>query len=339
MPLNMFFVHTPLNIFTVEQMLQNLDEFNHADNMLLLESLNDIDYNPHLWTAVYHLDYVGGCVMGQSNRVKAENNLDSINKIIRDKNNIRIFLSDIQWVMNNRIFFDKRIRAKTTYNLYVDGIPSYIGFEISFEQAVRNLVKYCLGHLGFGVKYHPYSGRAFGEDRSEIIGVYGFNSDLIPCEPGKKRHIPTPGFSRRTLSGNSCLFLDQPYQRYFETAQWEAIQQKTLSYLLSLNGGSLHYKNHHFGRKQDEEYYSRHGFMIVHDQRCIEQFFGDLGCNIAISYSSSALLNLKLLYGDNVRCISLIKLIDKIPRSTERQLNRQIIDLYEKVGVDVVRDI
>jgi hypothetical protein len=333
---NIFIIHTPFQLFVTEHMVAHLEEFKQSENILLIELPERIDTCDILWSSIYFLENTGGSVIVKGNYLKSERNMSLIYDLIAG-DNVQIFLSDIQWPMNNRVFYDNYVKSKAVFNLFIDGVASYLGLRINYKLFCRNMVKNILGNLGLGVQYHFFRGNELGEDHPRISGVYGFCSDLLACAPHKRRNIPVVT-SKQEIFADGCIFLDQPYWKFIGDKKWGNIRTKTLDFLLSLGYDNLYYKNHPMGRKADEDFYHQKGVKIVDDVRCIEQIFTERGFQTVVSYNSSALFNLKISFGDNIRCISIMH--ETMAKSYTLQSGADITikKLFLNAGVEVLDD-
>ncbi len=84
------------------------------------------------------------------------------------------------------------------------------------------------------------------------------------------------------------------------------------------------------------EYYQKQGFTLVDDKRCVEEYVMDNNHGTVVSYNSSALFNLKCIYGDNIRCISLwsdlVSSYDRVDKGASKRLNQ----LFRTLGVEII---
>ena len=333
---NIFIVHSPFQLFVAERIVATNESFFGAENIVLLEIEQDISCSVDLWSKIHYLQYVGGSVLGRNSRKKSDKNTELLRRLIEGSNTVRILVSDIAWPQNNRVFFDKEISSKVKFSLIIDGIASYISPEVSLTNYFRGWLKGIIGATGFGVKYRPYTGKLMGEERAEIDKVFGFSAYALSCPEGKKIDIPIYDVSNHIQLNNRCLLLGQPFWRFMDDLEWEKIQSETLEFIMSIECDEVLYKAHHHDREVDSLFYQKKGISLLEDNRCIERIFADNYFSTVISYNSSALFNLKCMYGHNIRCISLSGYKLGIKTDLEKKAVSRMLKLLDEVGVELV---
>jgi hypothetical protein len=333
---NIFVVHTTFQIYVSEIMVGTLGEFVNCKNVLLLEFKQRFEHiNLKMWSEVLYIENVGNSTLGHDRYVMCENNVGLVRNLIVKNPKTKLFLSDISWPMNNRLFFDKHIKRKVTFCLISDGVGTYLLPKITRILFARGMVKQLNGLLRGGVRYRNYLGSQFGVDRKKIKYIYAPNAALIDCDLAKKKEILTTSLNRPYFDQSKCIFLESNGWFFVNEKEWSLIRTKTVSFLKSL-GAEIYYKNHHFGRKEEESYYYNQGFNIIESDRCAEQIIAEEGFGIAVSYMSSTLFNLKSLYEDSIRCIALS---EKTLSSNQDYNENKFVELYElyrKVNAEVV---
>jgi len=292
-----------------------------------------------IWNDIIFLDYVGESVLGRDKYSKCEKNYDLIASLIISFDSVNLFLSDIAWPMNNRLFFDSVLQKKVQYNLISDGLGLYALPKITFTLFYRGWLKSIVGRLNMGVKYRNYSGAVFGLDRNEIRKVYTPCTKLLNCPSHKKVDVYLGSFSRETVfDKQKCVFLDQPLWNVIDAENWEIIRSKAINVIKSLGINNIVYKNHYRSRIEEEKFFEEQGFRSIKDKRCIEEIVIEEGYGTVISYRCSALFNLKVTYGDRIRCISLW---NNIVASKYSGYNENVTEkdsnIFDLVGVEKIR--
>lgn len=335
---NIFIVHTPFHVFIAEIIVKNILRRSKYENVILLElSRNYKNINHDLWSKIEFLENVGGSTLGRKRFLMSEKNIETIKHYANKDMETHLFISDIAWPMNNRIFFDKHLRSRVKYCLFSDGLGTYAIRKVTQALFVRGLAKSFNGLLHRGLRYKNYLGNQFGLDRKEIEYIYAPNVKLIECEPSKKKEV-----SFNTIHGavdfnkEKCLFLDQPLWFYIQANDWHAIREMSIKFIRSLNIKKPYYKNHHFGRKEEEIYFESQGFNIINSDKCAEQIVAENDFGIVVSYFSSALFNLKCMYHNKLRCISLFSKTISLANGYNENKSEKIIDLFNDVNVEMV---
>lgn len=335
---NIFIVHTPFHIFIAEIIARNILTESKHKNILLLElnpCNNCIDRT--LWEEIVYLENIGGSTLGRNRLLMSERNIKTINKYVDEGMETHLFISDIAWPMNNRIFFDNNLKSRVSYCLFSDGLGTYALPRVTWSLFARGFAKSISGLLHLGVKYKNYLGNQFGLDRNEVRYIYAPNVKLIKCDPAKMKEVPFEvNHGPVNFNSDKCLFLDQPYWINIPEKNWIAIREKAVNFISSLGVKDIYYKNHHLGRKDDEIYYKNQGFNIINANKCAEQIVSEGEYGIIVSYLSSALFNLKCMYSERLRCISLFSKTVGLANGHNDDTTVKLIDLFNDVNVEII---
>jgi hypothetical protein len=335
---NIFIAHTPFHIFIAEMIVKNIFRRSKYENVIFLELSRDYqNVNCDIWSKIAYLENVGSSTLGRKRYLMSEKNIDII-KLYTDKDmETHLFMSDIAWPMNNRIFFDEHLRCSVKYCLFPDGLGTYASPKVTKALFIRGFAKSVNGLLHRGVGYKNYLGDQMGLDRKEIEYIYAPNAKLIDCDPSKKKEV-----SFDTIHGavkfnkEKCLFLDQPYWFHMQDSNWQKITEMAVKSIKLLGIKELYYKNHHFGRKAEEIYFKSQGFNIINSNKCAEQIVAENDFGIVVSYVSSALFNLKCMYHDKLRCISLFSKEMSLANGYNDNTSGKVIDLFNMVNVEII---
>lgn len=335
--LNIFIVHTPFHVFMAEKIVRDIHAKSKSKNVLLLELSPDYKYvNYELWSEIVFLEKIGGSTLGRASFLKSEKNMEIIRKFVVEDMESCIFISDIAWPMNNRVFFDKHLKKKVKYCLFSDGLGTYALPKVTSALFARGLAKSFNGFLNRGVKYKNYLGNQFGLDRKEIISIYAPNVELIGCETSKRKEISFNAAQEVNFDKSKCIFFDTPSWLEIRENEWHLIRENAVNYLKFLNVEKYYYKNHHMGRKEEEIYFEGHGFNIIHTSKCAEQIIAENDFGIVISYLSSSLFNLKCIYHDKIRCISLFSEIISRANGYNDDSSDKVKSLFQSVDVEII---
>ncbi|NDB69401.1 MAG: hypothetical protein EB015_15625, partial [Methylocystaceae bacterium] len=205
--MNIFILHTPLQLLS-SQLIVKQYELKLTECILCYEGVPPeglIDLN--IWSQKIYIEF-NGSILGSKNSINQTH--DQLSKFAHYPG-VRIFISDIAWPLNNRIFFSKHFR-KCSFIIVSDGIASYTSPGISAKQHIRNLLKCTVGAVGLGSRYTPYSGDMMGMSNRRIEAIYSFRSDLLQ----KLYKTPVFNIDVSITAGNklphTCIFFDQPYR-------------------------------------------------------------------------------------------------------------------------------
>jgi hypothetical protein len=193
------------------------------------------------------------------------------------------------------------------------------------------------GLIKQGVRYKNYKGNQFGIDRKETKYIYAPNVNLVECEASKRIEVPFSSVGERSFDMSKCLFLDAPGLLGLKKCDWHLIRHASIDFLKSLGFKEYYYKNHHMGQVEDDNYHKDKGFNIIKTSKCAEQIVSENDFGVVVSYISSAAFNLKCMYKDKIRCISLFSHTASMANGYNEDKSDKIIELFNKVNVEVVR--
>lgn len=337
--LNIFLTHSPFHIYIAELILKNNLLSPDAMNILLLEyeadNSNIIDHK--LWSDVITLEIVGKSTIGHASYKKCEKNVNTIKNIINDNERTQIFMSDIAWPMNNRIYFDKQMRRLADLCLFSDGLGTYVRPRVTKTLYARGMIKNLNGLIKQGVRYKNYRGNQFGIDRKETKSIYAPYVNLVECEASKRIEVPFNSAVERPFDMSKCLFLDTSGLLGLEKQDWHLLRRDAVDILKSLGFKDYYYKNHHLGQIEDTNYHKLNGFNIIDTSKSAEQIVSENNFGVIVAYFSSALFNIKCMYEDKIRCVSLYSRILSMANGYNEDKTDKIINLFNKVNIDVIK--
>ena len=336
---NIFIAHTPFHVFIAEMIVKNILGRSECENVIFLELSRDHqNVNRDLWSKIDYLENVGNSTLGRKRYLMSEKNIEIIKQYAHKDMETHLFMSDIAWPMNNRIFFDKHLRSSVKYCLFSDGLGTYTSPKVTKVLFIRGLAKSINGLLHRGVRYKNYLGDQIGVDRKKIEYIYAPNVKFVNCKPSKKKEVSFDSTHGEVkFNKEKCLFLDQPFWLHMQDSKWYAITEMATKFIKSLDVKEFYYKNHHFRRKVEEIYFESQGFSMIDSDKCAERIVAENDFGIVVSYHSAALFNLKCMYHDKLRCISLFSKRMSLANGYNDDTSDKIIDLFNKVNVEVVK--
>ena len=333
---NIFIAHTPFHVFIAEKMVRDVSLISECKNILLLEMNSDFEhFDSKLWSEIQFLENLGGTTLGRNRYIMSEKNILTITRLLDCNLITNLYMSDIAWPMNNRIFFDRILKSKVQYSLFSDGLGTYASPKVTLMLFLRGIGKALNGYLSRGVRYTNYLGSQFGLDRNEIRYIYAPKVELIDCEEAKKKEISFDTMKIGNFDKNKCLFLDTPSWLETNPTDWNLICETALTFLKSLGVTELYYKNHYLGRKNEELFFKSHGFKIIETSKCAEQIVAENNFGIAVSYLSSSLFNLKCMYNEKIRCISLFSKTISLANGHNQNTTNELVRLYNDANVEI----
>lgn len=292
----------------VQHMLSSIEHLSDFDNYLVVDMLQEKQtINRELWNQIIFLDPpVGGSVIGARKRCK--DSIKKVGNILKNYDYINLFLSDIQWPLNNALY-GKFIKGECKNNRrrielcnFPDGIVNLYFAYPNFKQKIKNIIKSLFG-LVLSSPYYYFNCDIAGLEISNKI--YSLMPESISEVKDKIVSIPKLRIVSNYNDINSCIFLGQPYHKLMPAKKYISLMEKAASFTKKLDYEKYYYKAHPSeSTKESWNIFKNYGFELINDNRTIEEMFlyNQMGC--IVSFNSSALIHLKLLYGNNLRCIS-----------------------------------
>lgn len=246
------------------------------------------------------------------------------------------YLSDLCWPINNYIY--AKYRGNSKFYLIEDGIGSYLASHWKWRDYVRALGRFGLAKARLGPQFALYFGDRMGGGDGGVEAQYVRAPEFCDatCEVrGVPRSVkPAAGLS---IPDSSVVFLDQPLARYWGIEQHKAALAAFAGAYCG-DGSRVYVKPHHFaldGAAYKELFPAAE---LISEGAPIEDYA--VGRDVVFSsFMSSALFNLKLLYGKKVRCVAFMP--DRALRavgSRRRDIER-IRRKFAQVGVEICDSI
>jgi hypothetical protein len=334
---SLFLVHTPFQVFVAEHMVRTMPGFRDGDRVLALDMpATNARYDPGLWSTVLELPPIKRGVLrrGRSGRLALQALLAALRRYAR----CEVLVSDIAWPLNNAVAATlSRVNGgiDLTLSLFPDGLVTYLGATVTPRLYRRGLLKRLLGRLG-GVPYISYRGNLTGADWMGISAIYTPHPELTPAP--RERLVPIPPFTPPTTAPQprGCVYLGQSVEHILSRQRYERFCLGALACVRGLGYETVMYKPHHFESAVSRHFFEEAGVEILDDPRPIEEVFRERPFECVVSYNTSAFVNLKLVYGDRVRCVSYGNAYLTSLSWEDRPYAARMRDLFTRLGVEIV---
>ncbi len=330
---HIFIIHTAFQEFIAESAALLIKKDTPTDKFILASEIKITKRTSSIWDNTIQLQNITPSSFGKHKTSLYNENLLKLNKAIQTPSQTTFYISDIQWPMNNRLFFDKGIAGEFNFSMIIDGTLAYYNPKKNLYNFARDTLKYVAGVFGKGLPYHPYLGSVMGWERARVSKVYGLNLKLSPIHPEKHINIEEVICKTAQLDKNKSIFLDQPFHNNMTSGDIKSLTTDTLNFFEQKSIKNIHYKAHHFSKEEYKNTFNFDKNKILQTTECIERIIQTYGFGTIISYNSTALFTLKTIYKDNIRCISLR---DKRSRMNINITSAKKIDeLFYNSGVEL----
>lgn len=227
--------------------------------------------------------------------------------------------------------------AKVSVRLIPDGAINIFSSNLSAAKIEKQ--KRWINNIGFkltkGLEYYPYSGDELGADADIVDRIYCFEGVQTGYPTHKLYMINLPIFcDNNKKSGNSVLVIGQNFLQ-LNTASREYVERvsETIYGLVSkISSGQADYAPH--PRSSFNEFGRAEYDYVENDYLCIEEKIAKGGYKHIISCYSSALINSKIMFGDNIITYSIG--LDCFPFKSSSQ-REKLISAYKSLGIELIK--
>ena len=335
-PLNLFLAHSPFQYFVACHMVNSMSEFRVGSNYLVVDPVwPDVRVDKAGWHDVIICDSpVGGSVVGAGRRMRSA--MERILGLFVPPRPARLFLANVQWPLNN-VLRAALVKRKSSIPLEVCNYPEGVGslrlVYPDWHQQLRDRIKSALGLIS-GVRYQPLKEDLMGLETSARI--YSLLPQLLPADLQTKAvPIPPLPISQGEADRQTCIFLGQN-DRLLPERLRRPLAMASAAYCRSLPYTRFMFKSHHYGESDlQREAFSSCGFEMMRDTRPVEQILMDGTAACVVSFNSSALVHLKMMYADRIRCVACFpaRFGQQARLGTERVPS--VTTLFQMAGVEI----
>lgn len=237
-------------------------------------------------------------------------------------------------MLSNYFFFLNN--SKYHFVQIPDGIANY--YNVTTRSFLSKMLLKKIASFFINIKYSLYSGHLTAVEKNKyeyIITLYekGLirNGNVI-----RKIELSNQTKNADQEKSNNILILGQSYKNYY---LYQKTYSKIFEYVISnfKSDSNIFYKNHpneninqHF-----KDLLSNYKINILSTQKQVELIAANY--NTVISEVSSALFNLKILYGDKIHCIAYLQNVKYL--SGRRVNHKRILEIKQQlksVGVTII---
>lgn len=323
---NIYCALTPFHYFLICQYFIN-DLKNDDKNILITNfSIQDIDARFKAVNCTHYAmpgKYGWELYIKNEYRKKLNYVVDNVAKIAGNCKEINLFAAVLINPISNGIYYCLKSNNGFSYINIPDGIASVTTTRRDYKDYIKLYIKLLLSRIGL-IKYSSFGDRMDSQGIYCANVIYSFLPHLIKNKT--KAIIKRIDLRGEMQIGEDILFLGQPDVE-------ERIEEALHFLYNNYSVNNIYYKPHH---RENIEFINKieknHNLKIISTNKCIEDFFvTEKSFRIVIACFSSALINLKMMFGDKVRCIS-YKGIDIIDECRKEEL----LALYNQFGVEII---
>lgn len=326
--MNAFILHTPFQRFVAEHMLRTMSEFADAENLAVVDE-GSLELDPSLWTRVERISPpLGSRFIGNTERVS-----EVVSAVIAKlgSGDVTIFMSNPDYPLSNGLVRHSRQSAGVRLASFPEGVLNALPAGMGLKKRAKNVVKWVYGRA-VGCPFTALRG-----DNAGLSGAHRIYT-LIPDALGqfekKLVRIPPPAFDTNFEAGEGGIICGQPLTDFMSMPAYLDYTRRLINMGASITAGQLYFKPHPREPEEASRIAESEGALVLQDTRIVEEVVSEMAPALLLSFSSSALLHVKLFYEDRVRCVAAGG-TDVMRRSNNsKAFCRRMESLYRHVGVE-----
>lgn len=333
---NYFISHTKLQSYIATLMIETLPEFKEGYNVLVCPP-GRLHARNESWDRIDTPDLD---LFRKPNYLGVGEHVRLVRAYVEEMSayeHARLMVSNF-WSPLNRVSYALALKYPAIdVCIYPEGLANLLVPEVRGLAGAREWVKAITLRMQ-GIPY-KYTRHISGELAADI--VYTFNPELmenvgIPLEKLKRVRLKDHSKAGR-LDMSKCLLVGQGCDPVF--SEKEIKRSAELADMLVRRYGckKIFYKTHPISRTVDNCLKASADVVLLDDERLVEEIVPELECGLVISNYSSALFNLKLMYGDGVKCVSIM---GDVPLSRHYMYGEIKAERYrmlcQKYGIEIV---
>ncbi|MBF0233056.1 MAG: hypothetical protein HQK65_08465 [Desulfamplus sp.] len=291
---NIFVVTSPMQLFAVDIILNEMNDCGHVKNFVFIfykseqsfKIKNAIVFNYDTNTYIKKVYSIF--------RFKKD-----IDKILSSENTNILYIAHPFHFACNYLAFNNF--AEKIY-LLPDGILNYYEARID-NNSLKKMIQGKILCAMAGINYKMFKGHYTGYELGIYSGVYCFSEKRLLTKTGKIFNIAktSVNIGLKPLK-DICLFIDQPVNKsiHYDLAK------RINDFFLSRQFKKIIYKKHPSYKCDSLKYLLNSGaeICLIESKMPIEMLFDEIDAGYIVSFDSSALLTLKFLYPDR-ECVSI----------------------------------
>jgi hypothetical protein len=325
---NVFVLHTPFQRFVAEHMVSSMPEFFGAENVAVVDD-DSLALDMAAWTRVRRITpALGSRFIGNVPRLS-----EVVSSIIADlgEGDQTIFISNPDYPLSNGLLRHSRSSDNVRLASFPEGVLNALPAGMGIKKRSKNAIKWIYGRA-VGWPFALLGGDNAGLTRAHHI--YTLIPDALSQFEDKLVRIPPPEFDMSCDVGEDGITCGQPLLDFMSMPAYLEYTRRLVRLGRSMTAGRLFYKLHPREPDEARAVAESEGASVMRDGRIVEEVVAEMAPAVLLSFSSSALLHVKLFYGDRVRCVAAGAGEVMRYSNNSRDFCRRMEHLYRQVGVE-----
>lgn len=341
-----FICYTPFQIFIASSIIRTQLESNHdtrpiyilvdGNKCLQLQNHGNVIQWDHIITPPQKM---GSTYSGFRDNMRQIVNskivLSAMEPLISNQRKIGIYYPHLYEYLTNYFYFSYK-HTNIEYKVIQDGILNYYGVRTSRKKYLNQCFKALLGRF-WKLPFIPVKGYMTGIDREDVTIQYVLGAENLADNPRKSICVEVAK-SASDIDYMSVLLIGQ--ENLIPTIGEEKyvayLQKATQLIRKRFTKKQLYYKpRNHDLFKKIMEYCDLQDFDILNESITIEELYLKRSFGHLVGFHSSALLNIKLLYGKQIHCYSYA--FSNVALETMNPLQKQTLEnVFFSLGIEFI---
>lgn len=283
-----FLAHTPLQVFFVEKIVEHYNQYNRE--LILVTSVVPSDSST--FNKVITIPKKNG-ISKLFKTWKAKRVLLKISKT----REASFFISHTSALLDNYVFYSlKQKRPDLSVNFFYDGILYFYDYREKYKRV--HSIRKIIGRL-VGINYH-FEPRIFPFDLINHGMIYTIKSEFTLGDKSKHVEVNFQKKEYNAIKQHTLVLGGKP--SLLSAPEIQAIYRKIIDLITLQNTYTHFYKGHHADNSNNFELAktSDISFIDITQNSPIEEVVEQYNPLKVYSYPSSALINLKAMYGNRI---------------------------------------
>jgi len=283
-----FLAHTPLQVFFVEKIIEQ--EKPQKGIYILISSV--VPANPNLFDK---------CIL-----IPKKNGLLKLVKTFKAKlllkkhtanNNASLFISHTSALLDNYVYYSlKRQQPDLSVNFFYDGILYFYDYQEKYGKThnIRKLIGFLVG-----INYH-FEPRIVPFDLIDNGLIYTILSEFTLGDKGRHVEIELQKKGYSTIKNNVLILGGKP--SLLSHSEVREIYARIIRLISNVQNSTVFFKGHHADFSENFKIANNDNmpFKDITQSNPIEEVVEKYAPSKIYSYPSSALINLKAMYGNEI---------------------------------------
>lgn len=334
--LELFIVHTPLQLEIINNILKNKNEIEKTDLLLINDIENGFSIELNTEKNIEVLKYNGIFKKLYKRRAEQKAKIKEIKNILHKYNDIKIYIDDVYYPLCNYFYgFWKKNKLKVELINFPEGILNFIESDLTLKNYFNQLLKVVYSRVVTGIPYYFYSSMS---GKKYCATIYTLKKNLLSEKEQKKSiEFKLENIKVEKTFKNSVIVGQEGFLNYISEELYIRLVQEQIKLLRTRYSGEIYYKCHH--QKINNKIISelkKEKIYLIEEKDPIEFLIEKYKIKNVSTFVSSAIIQLKILCGDDINCISYkMDVIFKYFKVKKNYL-KKLTQIYKKLNIEII---